>query len=65
MPWQSVSSLFVVGGAFNAVAGLVAGITYLADGVSVLRSSDRCPMLLEKSNKLVHFTPEIKRIGTL
>lgn len=32
MPWQSVSSLFVVGGMFNVVAGLVTGIQYLSEG---------------------------------
>eukprot|EP00934_Nitzschia_sp_Nitz4_P002709 Nitzschia sp. Nitz4//scaffold43_size134323//16482//18362//NITZ4_003279-RA/size134323-augustus-gene-0.85-mRNA-1//1//CDS//3329551888//2699//frame0 len=32
MPWQSVSSLFIVAGMFNAAAGLVLGINYLAYG---------------------------------
>ena len=39
MPWQSVSSLFVVGGMFNVVAGLVGGIHYLSEGVSTHRRS--------------------------
>ncbi|CAJ1936235.1 unnamed protein product [Cylindrotheca closterium] len=34
MPWQSVSSLFVVGGMFNVVAGLMGGIHYLSEGKS-------------------------------
>ena len=35
MPWQSLSSFVVVAGAFNVVAGLVGGIHYLSNGVSV------------------------------
>jgi hypothetical protein len=35
MPWQSVSSLLVVGGAFNVAAGLVGAIHYLSTGVSI------------------------------
>ena len=33
MPWQSASSLVVVGAMFNAAAGLVGGLHYLQNGV--------------------------------
>jgi hypothetical protein len=36
MPWQSSATLLIIGGCFNAVAGLVGGIHYLAYGVSFL-----------------------------
>jgi hypothetical protein len=41
MPWQSLSSLLVVGGAFNVAAGLVGAIHYLSNGVSI-----KLPLLL-------------------
>jgi hypothetical protein len=42
MPWQSVSSLLVVGGAFNVAAGLVGAIHYLSTGVSIKLLSCSC-----------------------
>ena len=35
MPYQSGATLIIIGACFNAVAGLVGGIHYLAYGVSL------------------------------
>eukprot|EP00538_Stauroneis_constricta_P007794 CAMPEP_0119548604 /NCGR_PEP_ID=MMETSP1352-20130426/2485_1 /TAXON_ID=265584 /ORGANISM="Stauroneis constricta, Strain CCMP1120" /LENGTH=69 /DNA_ID=CAMNT_0007593919 /DNA_START=89 /DNA_END=298 /DNA_ORIENTATION=- len=32
MPWQSSATLFIIGGAFNVIAGLLGGIQYAAYG---------------------------------
>jgi hypothetical protein len=53
MPWQTVPSLLIIVGAFNAAAGLIYTVDYLHNGKKREIGRDQWKFAMEKRDDLV------------